>query len=272
MTLPAPKDIATVLLKRYECLHALVNQPQTKPKLVDTLDMPRSTLDDIVRELERADLVEYRDGDWHPTHSGRLACRAHRDYLDQLNSLGDVSAVLDSMDTDEEVSWAFIDGADTYEAHSSIQYAVMMTLLDFVEVATDVRVVTPNVVAGYADQFYESGISGRNAAFEMIIPPEVHAWFHSTHPSVATDVLNDPDVDVLRASIPFSYGLSIFDDERAGVTIFTEKGIAGLLVNDTNNALAWAEEQYERVKQNADPILLRGASARSRVNSSPDQF
>jgi len=73
------------------------------------------------------------------------------------------------MDTDEEVSWAFIEGADTYETHSSIQDAVMTTLLDFVEVATDVRVVTPNVVAGYADRFYEMGISGRNATFEMMI-------------------------------------------------------------------------------------------------------
>jgi len=114
-----------------------------------------------------------------------------RNYLDQLDNLGDVSSVLDFMDTDEEVSWAFIEGADTYETHSSIQDAVMTTLLDFVEVATDVRVVTPNVVAGYADRFYEMGISGRNATFEMIIPPEVHAWFHSTYPSISTDVLND---------------------------------------------------------------------------------
>jgi len=57
-----------------------------------------------------------------------------------------------------------------------------------------------------------------------------------------------PDVDVLRASIPFSYGLSIFDHDRAGITIFTEQGIAGLIVNDTDDALSWAEKQYERVK------------------------
>jgi len=67
----------------------------------------------MFRELEQADLVEYRDGDWYSTQSGRLACRAHRNYLDQLDNLGDVSSVLDFMDTDEEVSWAFIEGADT---------------------------------------------------------------------------------------------------------------------------------------------------------------
>lgn len=137
---PAPDDIATVLLKRYECLNALVSQPQAKPELVDTLNMPRSTLDDVVRELERADLVEYRDGDWYPTQSGRLACCAHRDYLNKLNSLRDVSSMLDSIGTGEEVSWAFINGAETYENHSNVQDAVMAKLLDFAKVATKIRI------------------------------------------------------------------------------------------------------------------------------------
>jgi len=49
MSSPANDELATVLLKRYECLNALINHPQAKPELVDTLDMPRSTLDDVVR-------------------------------------------------------------------------------------------------------------------------------------------------------------------------------------------------------------------------------
>ncbi len=272
MSSPAPGDIATVLLKRYECLNALVNHPQAKPELVNTLNMPRSTLDDVVRELERADLVEYRDGDWYPTQPGRLACCAHRDYLNRLDSLRDVSSMLDSMGTGEEVSWAFIDGADTYENHSNIQDAVMTKLLDFAKVATEIHVVTPNIVAGYADKFYQNGISGQDSTFEMIIPPEIHTWFQSTHPSVAKDILNDPNIDILQTSIPFSFGLSIFDHDHAGITIFTDHGIAGLLVNDTDDALAWAEEQYKRVRQDADPLFLRGASNNNQLKSSTNQF
>jgi len=55
MSSPANDELATVLLKRYECLNALINHPQAKPELVDTLDMPRSNFDDVVRELEQAD-------------------------------------------------------------------------------------------------------------------------------------------------------------------------------------------------------------------------
>jgi len=106
MSSPANDELATtVLLKRYECLNALINHPQAKPELVDTLDMPsfNSLMMSFVSSNKQI-LVEYRDGDWYSTQSGRLACRAHRNYLDQLDNLGDVSSVLDFMDTDEEVS------------------------------------------------------------------------------------------------------------------------------------------------------------------------
>jgi len=41
--------------------------------------------------------------------------------------------------------------------------------------------------------------------------------------------------------------------------VFTEQGwLAGILVNDTDDALHWATDQYERAKQEADPVFLRG--------------
>ncbi|MCG1008357.1 transcriptional regulator FilR1 domain-containing protein [Halorubrum lacusprofundi] len=63
-----------------------------------------------------------------------------------------------------------------------------------------------------------------------------------------------------RTSIPFSFGLWIVDSEEAGIIIFTEQGIRGILMNDTDDALTWATNQYERAKQDADPIFLRGGS------------
>lgn len=74
-----------------------------------------------------------------------------------------------------------------------------------------------------------------------------------------TEALDHPQVNALHAPIPFSFGLSLFDDDKAGLTIFSEQGIAGLVVNDTDDALAWAVDQYYRAKRDAEPVLLRGA-------------
>lgn len=258
MSIPTPEDVETALHNRYKYLCTLVQQPQSKPELVDSVATPRSTLDDIVRELEQAGLVKYIDGKWYPTPSGKVAYRVHRDYLDRLDTLTDASPVLDALKTDSEVDWVFIDGADVYETNPKIPDAVMTKLLNYVEAATDVRVVMPRVVAGYRDQFYQSGISGKDSMLEMIIPFEVYEWLYSKHPSTTEDVLKDPNVGIFHASISFEFGLSIFDHKRAGVTIFTDQGIAGLVVNDTDDAVTWAEDQYERVKQDADQIFLRG--------------
>jgi len=72
-------ETARVLRRRYDCLRAIVTEPREKRALVEATETPRSTLDDIVRELESAGLVTYDDGVWRPTTSGRVAAEVHAD-------------------------------------------------------------------------------------------------------------------------------------------------------------------------------------------------
>lgn len=250
----APDELASVLLKRHDCLREVIRRPQAKRDLVDSLDMPRSTLDDVVRELERADLVEYDDGAWYPTPSGRAASEMHRNYTSRLGDLSDAASVLQYLDHDAELNWDLLDGVEVYENNPSVPDAVMATLTEHVETATDVRIVMPRLLAGYGDRLYRSGTSGEGATFELIVPPEIHEWIESAHPESNAEAFEDPNADVLHASVPFSFGLSIFDRERVGVTVFTEQGVAGLLVNDGRVPVEWAEERYEAVKRDAEPV------------------
>lgn len=258
MCVPETGNLEAVLNARHACLRALIDRPQAKRDLVETLEIPRSTLDDIVRELEDAGLVEYRDGTWSPTHIGRLAHRAHREYLKRLECLIDVAPILGKLDPESEIGWAVIDDADVHETHPNVPDAVMPTLLDHVAAATTVRIVTPRLVAGYGDELYRRGVAGQDASVEIIVPPEVDDWVRSEHPAVATDLFDDPAIDAFRASVPFSVGIWMFDDERASVTVFTERGIAGLIVTDTPAALSWAEKRYESVKRAAEPVSIPG--------------
>jgi predicted transcriptional regulator len=267
MAPPTSEDFANVLLKRYECLHALVEHPQPKRELVDTLDIPRSTLDNIVRQLEQTGLVRYFDGVWQPTLSGQRALRVHETYLSEIDDLVHSTPVLTTLAPNSGVTWEFIDHADVYETNPNVQNDVLIRLLDYAEAATDIRVATPRIVAGFGDEFYRSGTTGRDATFEIIAPSEIHEWIHKRHSKTATDLLNDPNVNMFRASIPFSFSLSIFDDTHAGITVFAEQGIAGLIVNDTDDALTWAEEQYNNVKKDAEQIFTRGGSSRLSGNN-----
>lgn len=259
MLSPSPEELASVLLKRFECLRAIVEQPQDKRELTETLDMPRSTLDAVVHELDRVGFVEYVDGLWRLTYVGRAAYHIQECYLEQLLSLGDASPMLDVLHADSEVSWEFIDGADIHETHPGVPDAVVTRFLDYVDAARDVRHATPRLYIGHGERLYRSGTSGNDSTFEIIAPMEVYEWIHTRYPTATSEALDHSRVSALHAPVPVSFGLTIFDDERAGVTIFSERGIAGLVVNDTDDALAWAVDQYDRMKRAAEPVLLRGA-------------
>lgn len=78
------------------------------------------------------------------------------------------------------------------------------------------------------------------------------------YPDQTEEALHDMHVSLLRGSIPVSFGLWIADNSHAEIIVYAEQGIRGLIINDTDEAIAWAENQYERVQQDAEPIFLRG--------------
>lgn len=69
--------------------------------------------------------------------------------------------------------------------------------------------------------------------------------------------MDNKNVDLHTASIPFSFRLWIVDSAEADI-IFTDQGVREILVNDTADALDWATDQYEHAKHDADPVFLRG--------------
>jgi predicted transcriptional regulator len=258
MPRPSGDDLATVLTERHPYLRALIEHPRSKSDLEDAVDVSRSTLDRALRDLAAADLARYEDGVWTPTLLGWCSYRTREAYRDQLSTLAEAAPLLDHLSIDEPVGCAFLDGADVYEADPSMPDAVIQTLLDSIEHATEVRVATPVVVTGFADTFYDCVNIGQNYSLEMVLPAEVFEQVHAAFPTLTNELINDGNVSLNQASIPFSFGLWIADADEVGIVVFTEQGLGGILVNDTDDALDWATGQYERAKQDAEPVFLRG--------------
>ncbi|MDS0241372.1 MULTISPECIES: helix-turn-helix domain-containing protein [unclassified Haloferax] len=258
MVSSAGDDLGAVLTERHAYLRALIEHPRSKRDLEDEVDISRSTLDRALRDLADADLVQYEDGVWTPTLLGWCSYRAQEAYRDHLTTLADAAPLLDHLSLDGPVGCAFLDDADVYEADPSMPDAVIQTLLDSVEHATEVCVATPVVVTGFAEKFYDCVRIGDNYTLEMILPAQVFEQVHTAFPTLTNELMSDGNVRLYRASIPFSFGLWIADADEVGIVVFTEQGLGGILVNDTDDALDWATDQYERAKQDAEPVFLRG--------------
>jgi hypothetical protein len=81
---------------------------------------------------------------------------------------------------------------------------------------------------------------------------------YELQPQETREAVEDPDVMLLRGAIPYVYGLWIVDDTEVGVVVYTEKGIQGCILNDTETAVGWGVDQLDSVKDTAEPIIFRG--------------
>lgn len=265
MPFPGPEDLASVILHRYECLDAIVTQPRSKPDFVESLDIPRSTLDDIVRELERAELVEYEGGLWQPTHPGRIAHQLQRQYFDTLESLADASPVIEVLPVDDDIHPSIIDGATVHEPQPHVVDAELSPLLDHAKASTGVKIAMPRVVRGFGRKFSEKILTDGDTTFEMVAPTEVHEWFAAESRTVAEN-LELSNLLFRRGSVPFSFGLTIFGVQSMAITAFTDHGVAGCIINDSERAVRWAEDKYNHAKTGSEPVGTRRSPSHTDPN------
>jgi len=232
MSLQTPLDLADVLLKRHECLRTLGNQPQAKPELQLTL-------------------------------LGQYTFDHHARYKEGLESLTDATPVIKELPRDTPVERRFLIDAEIHVATAPVPDEVMQVFLDAVESATHVRSITPLAMAGYVDSFYRAATTGSDAQLEAVLPLETFERLRTLHPDSTDRAMADDDITLYHGDIPVTFSLWIADDDHAGLIVYADQGVQGILINDTDDALDWATNQYDRIQKDAEPIFYRGSARRN---------
>lgn len=249
-------DPDSVLSERYSFLHLLMDQPRSKSELEEVVDVSRSTLDRALRDLADSELALYEDGVWKPTPLGWCSYRAREAYLNRLESLVEAGPLINELSTANMIDYPFLEGASVDKTDPSMPDAIIQLLLDSVKNGKNIIIVTPVVITGFAEELYDRVHNSEDYSLDLIIPPDVFERMRAVFPSLTNKLQDDDNVSVYTATIPFSFGLWIVDSSEAGVIIFTDQGVCGILMNDTPDALDWAEDQYNRVKQEANSEFL----------------
>ncbi|MFB6186665.1 MAG: hypothetical protein ABEI86_07355 [Halobacteriaceae archaeon] len=117
---------------------------------------------------------------------------------------------------------------------------------------------TPRVLAAHVEPFYENALIGDDPRVELVVPVSLFEQLRAHFSNLVREAVTDSPISFYTADVPDGFGLWITDHDHVGVLVFGENGLRGILVNDTDAALRWAEEQYEQVKQTADPVFFRG--------------
>lgn len=254
---PEHENLTETLGKRIQCLEGIVHRPADKRMLSEVLDMPRSTLDDVVRELEKHDLVEYESGEWRPTTLGRMTYHVYYDYLQNIDDIVSAQPLLKHVSSDDNLCWEFLIGAVVQEGHPNVCGSLMTTMLEYLKDATEIHFVTPNFVAGYYEEMYRNCTMGTDPEIELITSQSVYRWLSETYPSRTQTMVQSEHIEIFTAAIPLSFGIAILDNETVLCSIVADQDVAGLIINDTDDALGWARNQYAYVRNEAQPIALK---------------
>jgi len=171
-----------------------------------------------------------------------------------------MESLTDVLEAESPLDCTFLIGADVHKSETAYPDEVTHVLLEAAESASRFRIFTPTAISSYVEPFYEHATKGDDPRVEVIVEPTLFEQLRVHKPSVMNEAVDDNRVTFFTADIPVSFGLWIADDDSVGVLLFGDSGIRGILTNDSTPALAWAEDQYEQVKQDADPVFFRGGS------------
>jgi predicted transcriptional regulator len=244
---------ASVVAKRRDCLEPLLEEPLDKRELADRLGAPRSTLDRAVRELESAGLVAYTSGGYRITAYGRTVLSAFEAFSDALADVCAAEPVLQPLSQDCLLDRGLVLGADVVESSPYAPDDVVSRLVESVSDASSVRGVAPVALTGHLDSFDRSVVGG-GGSLEMVVSPAVFSTLVRVRTDRLLESIESGEATIYRGPVPFRFGVWLVDDREVGVVVYTDTGVRGVVVNDSDAAMAWAEDLYEQTKADADPV------------------
>lgn len=250
-------DLADALGGRHRVLRALASEPASKRTLEDRLSVSRSTVDRAIRDLQSNSLVAYEDRAYHLTAAGRYGLSAHETAADRLAALAEMSDDLTALSHGTPLEAAFLVDAEVIRPSRRTPDAVVSRLLGSVRRADHVDGVAPVALMGHLTPFYAEATAD-GGTMRMLLEGDLFDELVTDDDEPLRRGIDDPDVSLERATVPFEFGLWIAErgdvDEEAGVVIYTETGVKAVVVNDDPTARSWAREQFERVAETALPF------------------
>lgn len=244
--------LGVLIHRREHCLRVLANGSFSKSALVDHLDVPRSTLDNIVQELNEAGLVEYENGLWRATVHGKCCLEIFDRYSTRLEQLIELRELTSSVPSTFGISTDFLIDSTRHLSRPKMSDSEMDVLLDSLANSKEVRLYTPVLLAAYVEPIFERATEG-SGELELTIPRDL---FHTLE-QIRSGPLErlDADISIRTGHVSVQFGLWISDRDEAGVIIYNQNRIAGVIVNDTATALGWALDRYDRIRDDTTEAI-----------------
>lgn len=249
-------EVVEVLCRRGDLASQLLEEPQDKRTLVERTDIPRSTLDRAVRELELADIAAYRNGQYTVTPTGARLVRAFERFRDQTELVLNLAPFLRWVPADEfDLDLDLLRDATLVAPESGNPYATVDRQVERLADADHVRGLLPQTGL-HAYQTTHERIVDHGATVDLVVER-----------SVATVMLSDPAFEDLtdRLLATGRFGLHVYDDtipysvlsiddDLVQVCVTEDGDPRALLETDNPTVTQWAHGTIDAYRTQSTPV------------------
>ncbi|AHG02188.1 hypothetical protein HALLA_20015 (plasmid) [Halostagnicola larsenii XH-48] len=242
-----------VLRQRQDLLETLVDNPSTKPEIVDCMSISRSTVDRGIADLIERGCVEKVESRFQLTDTGRLALEARLQYEATIDQIQAVDPVLDGVDI-ESISLEFLRGATVNVADPRRPWKVLDQSRELITDAETLYGTGPAVFQRFFDDISRS-VENRGLICELVIDETVFDSLDSAQVEALRELMKRGEGTLLLTDLNDSFAIWILelpDSEYAGITVYSSTGFEGVIYNAAPNAVSWARTQYQKRKASAE--------------------
>jgi len=218
------------------------------------LPISRSTVDRSIEDLISIDFAAQEGSVYKSTTTGRLALREYDQFKSRTDSLTGASTLLNNLPEEVELDPVILDGARITLAESHAPEQALEPSSEILKDATVLKGLAPVVLNTYlfniGEQLERDCLGG-----EIVVEPDVLSSLQRTSNDIAEPIFNDDSLSLYLSETQLPYALWIMETpngDQVGVTVYNSTGVAGVLVNDSDSAVQWAESQYQSYRDQAE--------------------
>lgn len=251
-------EVITTIIRRSDVLECLLEEPKDARSLVDELDISRSTVNRSVRDLEQFGLIEYCDGQYYATLSGRLALHELWDFTQGVGNVLDAQEVLNQLDTDCDLDKRAVVGAEVVVPEPAAAHVVGEHIEELIQSADRWKGLAyaqshPGVVELFHEQIMEEGMT-----VDVVFRTELWEYARSTYRE-KFERWRETGRFCAFTGDGFSFGLQIVETgTKKHVCILaynSDHQLQGLIVSESEPAVTWAEETYQQYRKMAAAVI-----------------
>jgi predicted transcriptional regulator len=251
------EELAELVLRRGDVLELLEGSRLDKPALVEQLSVSRSTIDRAIRELETHSLVRREQGGYTVTLAGRLAYEAVERFSEEIEDVARTAELLVELPLDIDFPVELLDGAEVHTPALPATYEPIEIIDRLFEESERAFAALETLTSPRTPEMAAKRILEGSLEYEVIYQADLAAFLRENRNEERRQMAATGQYTAYELeALPLSFARFERDgDTRVVIHAFGDDGkLLGVLVNDSETAVAWAESMYEQLRDRATEI------------------